>query len=786
MGNKEEKTLLIWIDPEIQNQENSEYASKLKSMNSLEVHLFNNVSEAINFMKTIYFQETKIIVSGRLFSELVINFKENISDMYFVPNILIFTSHINGSMNNEEYRNDDNIFYKSGGITTTFDGVKKFLENKKYKRSEKTIENKKSVEKKEILDEVDKIRFTFEYIDKKEKLMLPMFFKVLIEKTSDEYIDNYTKLLYDEYSKENNKLEILLGSISSLPKIPIKIKSKYYARLYTADSSFHGNINRDLGLNKIDKYLSYIQVLYEGIKLKSFPLENNNKLYRGAKISKDEIETIKKYLEKKSKGFHCTIVFSKSFLSFSKEKHIAENFLSKKNEDKNLCKVLFILEKNSNIGYDLSTHADIEKISFYPHEREVLFFPFSSFEIKNIREENILGEMGYEIQLLYLGKYLKEIKIDKKLTIDEIQTPDNSEFKKQLSEFGLIQKETIVNTNTKVLFNKYKQYVTDINKGNIITGEIKIEFKDVNKNIQIINSFENSRRKNFYEERKEFNNERDIKEKIEIKIDGQIIGFNYFHNFQKEGKYKIEYLFKKKFKNINHMFHQCSNITKLDFSNFDTDIITNMSNLFCRCESLTNVNLSNIKTQNVTDMSYLFSYCNSLNNLDLSYFDTKNVTNMSNMFNYCYSLDNLNLSNFNTLNVTDMSHMFSYCENLSNIDLSNFNTVNVTDISHMFSYCENLINIDLSKFNTQNVIDMSEMFHGCKALRSLDLSNFNTQNVNNMSYIFSGCDSLAKLNLFNFNVKDDTNINNMFSGCKSLRGSKIITKDNKILKAFGY
>jgi len=40
------------------------------------------------------------------------------------------------------------------------------------------------------------------------------------------------------------------------------------------------------------------------------------------------------------------------------------------------------LEKDNNIGYSLSTHGDIENISFYPKEREVLFFPFSSFEIK--------------------------------------------------------------------------------------------------------------------------------------------------------------------------------------------------------------------------------------------------------------------------------------------------------------------------------------------------------------------------------------------------------------------
>jgi len=49
---------------------------------------------------------------------------------------------------------------------------------------------------------------------------------------------------------------------------------------------------------------------------------------------------------------------------------------------------LYILEKNDNLGYNLSNHGDIEKISYFPDEKEVLFFPFSSFEIKEIKEIN--------------------------------------------------------------------------------------------------------------------------------------------------------------------------------------------------------------------------------------------------------------------------------------------------------------------------------------------------------------------------------------------------------------
>ena len=339
------------------------------------------------------------------------------------------------------------------------------------------------------------------------------------------------------YSKEKKELKELLGSIISMSNIPIEILSRYYSRLYTADSSFHRNINKDLGLNKKDKYLSFIKILYEGVKLKSLPLSNNNILYRGSKISNEEINTIKNYLENKIEGLPSSIVFSKSFLSFSKDKNIAEKFLKDENKNKNISKVLFILEKDDNIGYNLSTHGDIEKISFYPNEKEVLFFPFSSFEIKNIKEINIKNEKIYEIKLLYLGKYLKDIENDNNLINNNILIP-NTEFKKQIEEFGLIKKDN--NQTIKKIYNNYKKYeyeINNTNSTNIIIGEINIGPDDINKDIQIINSFENYKRINDLDDKEDdykYENEKEIKENIKIKIEGKIIEFSYYYKFKKK------------------------------------------------------------------------------------------------------------------------------------------------------------------------------------------------------------------------------------------------------------
>ena len=338
-----------------------------------------------------------------------------------------------------------------------------------------------------------------------------------------------------------------------------------------------------------------------------------------------------------------------------------------------------------------------------------------------------------------------------------------------------IHKQSSINYNKGTLLkyplNDIIQKYNKNNINNIIIGEINLNNDDINKDIQIINSFENFKRiyqGMKFEDEDKCKNEKEIKENIEIKINGKKIEFTYNYKFEKEGKYQIEYLFKNNLTNTCYMFTNCKSITNLNLSNFNTQNVTNMENMFWFCSSLKNLNLSNFNTQNTTNMRNMFSCCRSLNNINLSNFNTENVTNMSNMFNNCDSLTNLNLSNFNTQNVTNMSNMFNNCPSLINLNLSNFNTKNVENMEGMFCGCDSLSDLNLSNFNTQNVTNMGSMFYDCKSLINLNLSNFNTQNVKNMSCMFTNCDSLSNLNLSNFNTQNVTNLSYMFADCKSL------------------
>jgi len=205
------------------------------------------------------------------------------------------------------------------------------------------------------------------------------------------------------------------------------------------------------------------------------------------------------------------------------------------------------------------------------------------------------------------------------------------------------------------------------NKNNKIIGEIYIKKEDINKDVRIINSFENVKREYGWKDEDddiEYLNEKEIKENIEIKINEKIIEFTYYYKFNKEGKYNIEYSFKNNLTKTCYMLYNCNSLISLDLSNFNTQNVINMKSMFCNCISLISLDLSNFNTQNVTDMCGMFFGCNSLISLNLSNFDTQNVTNMRNMFYGCYSLISLDLSNFNTQNVTNMNLMFYFCDSL--------------------------------------------------------------------------------------------------------------------------
>lgn len=107
---------------------------------------------------------------------------------------------------------------------------------------------------------------------------------------------------------------------------------------------------------------------------------------------------------------------------------------------------------------------------------------------------------------------------------------------------------------------------------------------------------------------------------------------------------------------------------------------------FDSCQKLKTIEgTNNLVTSSVTDMAYMFYNCTALSALDVTSWNTSNVTNMHALF-WNTRLKEIDLTHFNTAKVTDMEGMFRSCLSLQKLDLSSFNTGNVTKASGMFSY----------------------------------------------------------------------------------------------------
>ena len=143
-------------------------------------------------------------------------------------------------------------------------------------------------------------------------------------------------------------------------------------------------------------YKIFIKMMYTGVSINSIKSYPGKFLYRGSSINKIEIDKIKQY---NAKGKLSTVVvFSKAFLSFSEDIKEAFKFCGKTNEKKIGC--LYVLQ-NNNINLKES-NGDIQNFSVFPNEKEILFFPGTSFIITKLKDIN---DNKIEITLNYNGKF---------------------------------------------------------------------------------------------------------------------------------------------------------------------------------------------------------------------------------------------------------------------------------------------------------------------------------------------------------------------------------------------
>ena len=159
--------------------------------------------------------------------------------------------------------------------------------------------------------------------------------------------------------------------------------------------------------------------------------------------------------------------------------------------------------------------------------------------------------------------------------------------------------------------------------------------------------------------------------------------------------------------NINdcqNMFSECTKITEMDLSNFDTSNVIKMWRMFFNCVELTSINLTNFNIPKAQDIRGLFKNCKKLTSIDLSSFDTSKAILIQGMFDGCSSLILINLSHFDTSDVNQIYELFLDCKNLEYIILPKFDESKLTDVHDMFKNVPENIVVCMNEDNTKKIL----------------------------------------------------------------------------------
>jgi hypothetical protein len=151
----------------------------------------------------------------------------------------------------------------------------------------------------------------------------------------------------------------------------------YLLKAYTAETGFYSILNVHLAQLKLENLTSkenLSRAYYIGLIARHPNFERLTHIgvtYRGMMITDDDIQQYKIGAR----------ILTKTFSSSSKQLNVALNFLNKNRDTEDRLSTICIYEIRNQ-----RTALDIEHISEYPDEEEVLILPYSAFKIIDIKQ----------------------------------------------------------------------------------------------------------------------------------------------------------------------------------------------------------------------------------------------------------------------------------------------------------------------------------------------------------------------------------------------------------------
>jgi len=424
---------VIWIDKEINSTENKAFLEILQSgIKNSKFYPVESVEEAFKLIKNqrekvaldnntekvvkvFQFRLFYVIVSGSLSNDFFNEYVKATKELTIISANIIFCADKDKHMRSAYYLDD----FLNPGKVYNEKTIVKIIEY--INKDECPFLNESSImeSKKEYIPQKRNYGNVFFNANNISDITYPFFFGQLINSTfvNDYDLEGFQKFLLDYYPEVKH---LIFPSREKKITIPYYLLAKFYLHMYTYECNFFKYMNLDLSNDKFDLYRVYIFLLYNALNQKSIKPYYTNSLYRGTVLSKKELDTINNLINEKNGNnnkdgnINICLYFSKMFLSFSKNIDVAKGFMNKGNEQ--LIPVLFevlpIKEEDLKNNDFFVSNLDLDNITEFDEE-EVLFLPFSCFEIVSVIDDtiNVFGEKIHikKITLNYLNKYKKSL-----------------------------------------------------------------------------------------------------------------------------------------------------------------------------------------------------------------------------------------------------------------------------------------------------------------------------------------------------------------------------------------
>lgn len=424
---------ILWIDTDINKNEFKDKFSILEVNKIKDIKQCETVEKAMEELKTIFFSPTIIICSLQLFDKFQASFKEQINEFKICPKIILFSNSDLSNSNNNITDLLMHQFYNSEGFLNDFNILLNII--KEYKNKFRFFYQQKT--QKNINDNKE---YTIEYINNKNQLILPMSLPKYLKPIEGEKVKAFNLNMCTRFKKSG--VYSLFEQLQSCNNIPNEIVLKYWIKAYINDFLFNNYLNTDLSKGKNSETLIYVQMMYEGIKIKSISLQTQNSIYSGVYFNVNDLKKLEFlfYYNKEINDSNLPIAFiyNKEFISFY------ENMNKAKENKKNVLLILNNSKPDLNLGI-----CSLKGFTLNKDEDEILFFPYQCFIIKKFQKN---GHNDYEIILEYLNDYknLFEGKKEAELFKD---IPNDSQYAKNIFYLNIMA-ETQENELGKIVKTK--------------------------------------------------------------------------------------------------------------------------------------------------------------------------------------------------------------------------------------------------------------------------------------------------------------------------------------------